>query len=146
MQFNAINLFGLAIVAIMMIPNCIYAVRFRGAVNRCNNKLMNAAEQLGRYGSFALMFLPLLVWEFSFNSVAAFLVYALGNSALLLAYLVVWVFYLKKQTPQAALALAILPTCIFLLCGITLQHILLIIAAATFGVGHIYVSCKNNKP
>lgn len=60
MEFNPINLFGFIIVVIMLIPNIIYGIKFKGLENKCTNKAMNVIEQAGRYGSMALMVLPLV--------------------------------------------------------------------------------------
>ena len=43
------------------------------------------------------------------------------------------------------MALAIIPAVIFLLSGITLQYILLVIAALIFAASHIYVTWQNVK-
>lgn len=144
MQFNFINLLGFIIVAVMLIPNIIYGIKFKGLENKCTNKAMNVIEQAGRYGSMALMVLPLFVWEFGFSSVFMMFVYLLGNGILLFTYLLVWVFYFKKQTMGKAMILAIAPTCIFFLSGATLYHWALVVAAVIFGVGHIYVTYQNN--
>ena len=145
MEFNPINLFGFIIVAIMLIPNIIYGIKFKDAENKCTNKVMNIIEQVGRYGSMALMVLPLFVWEFGFSGVYMMLVYLFGNGILLLTYLVIWIFYFKKQTMGKALALAIIPTSIFFLSGVTLYHWTLVVAAVAFGIGHIFVTYQNNK-
>ena len=105
---------------------------------------MNVIEQAGRYGSMALMVLPLFVWEFGFSSVFMMFVYLLGNGILLFTYLLVWVFYFKKQTMGKAMILEIAPTCIFFLSGATLYHWVLVVAAVIFGVGHIYVTDQIN--
>ena len=144
MEFNLINLMGFIIVAVMLIPNIIYGIKFKGLENKCTNKAMNVIEQAGRYGSMALMVLPLFVWEFGFSSVFMMFVYLLGNGILLFTYLLVWVFYFKKQTMGKAMILAIAPTCIFFLSGVTLYHWALVVAAVIFGVGHIYVTYQNN--
>lgn len=144
MQFNFINLMGFIIVAVMLIPNIIYGIKFKGLDNKCTNKAMNVIEQAGRYGSMALMVLPLFVWEFGFSSVFMMFVYLLGNGILLFTYLLLWVFYFKKQTMGKAMILAIAPTCIFFLSGVTLYHWALVVAAVIFGVGHIYVTYQNN--
>lgn len=142
--WNWINLFGLIIVVLMLLPNIIYAMKFRDAKNRCNNKAMNILEQVGRYGSMLFMVVNVF-GEYGFASVGAFLVYLFGNSALLLGYWIVWVLYFFKQKPWKSLALAILPTLIFLISGLTLQYVLLIFCAVLFGVAHIYVTWKNVK-
>ena len=43
-----INVFGLCIVIAILVPNIIYAFRFRGVENKCTNKVMNIIEQIGR--------------------------------------------------------------------------------------------------
>ena len=145
MEFGWINLFGGIIVMLMMIPNIVYALKNRDEQNLCENKLMNAVEQAGRYGCIALMWLPLLVWKFGFKSVPEMLLYFAGNGALLLIYWLVFARYLKKRTARRALALAVLPACIFLLSGLLLRHWLLVGFAVLFAVGHIYVTAVNMR-
>ena len=106
---------------------------------------MNIIEQFGRYGCFILMWLPLFVWKFGFGSVAEMFIYMIGNLALLLAYLIIWIFYFRRQSVGKALALAILPTLIFFLSGLTLRHWVLVILSVMFGIGHIYVTWQNNR-
>lgn len=142
MEFGWINVFGAVIIIIMMIPNIIFAVKNKDMTNRCDSRLMNVIEQIGRYACIVLMWLPLLVWKFGFQSVFEMLVYIGGSGVLLAAYLVIWVFYFKKPSMNTAVALAVIPTIIFLLCGILLRHWLLVAAALLFGVGHIYVTVK----
>ena len=142
--WNWMNLFGLMIVVLMLLPNIIYAMKFRDAKNQCNNKVMNTLEQVGRYGSMLFMVVNVF-GEYGFASVGAFLVYLFGNGALLLGYWIVWVLFFFKQKPWKSLALAILPTLIFLISGLTLQYVLLILCAVLFGVAHIYVTWQNVK-
>ena len=143
MEFGWINFLGAGIVLVMLLPNLVYALNNRGAKNRCRNKLMNVIEQVGRYGCFLLMWLPLLVWEFGFQKLELLVIYLFGNGLLLCAYLIVWVFYFKGKSTCKSMLLAILPTCIFLLSGLTLHHWLLVFSAALFGVGHLYVTWQN---
>lgn len=140
-----INVFGLCIVIAIMIPNIVYAIKFRGAENKCTNKTMNVLEQIGRYGCMFLLICNIGKGGFGFGSITAFLVYMIGNVVLLIAYWVVWMLYFIKQNRWKSVTLAVIPTAIFLLSGITLQHIFLIIAAAIFGIGHIYVTWQNVK-
>ena len=145
MEFGWINLAGGIIVILMLIPNIVYALKNRGEKNLCANKLMNAMEQIGRYGCIVLMWLPLLVWKFGFKSVPEMLLYLGGNGALLLAYWLVYARYLKRRTAGRAMALAVIPACIFLLSGLLLRHWLLVGFALLFAVGHIYVTAVNVK-
>lgn len=143
MEFGWINLFGGVIVLLMLIPNIIYALKNRDEQNLCANRVMNTMEQAGRYGCIALMWFPLLVWKFGFKSVPEMLLYFVGNGALLLAYWLVFARYMKARTVRRAMALAILPACIFLLSGLLLRHWLLVGFGLLFAVGHIYVTAIN---
>ena len=138
-----LNIFGLILVVLILVPNIIYAFKFRDQQNKCTNKIMNIIEQVGRYGCMFLMIFNIGIAEFGFASKAMFLVYLIGNAAFLLSYLIIWILYFKKQTYWKQLALTIIPTCLFLLSGITMQHYLLVIWSVIFGIGHIYVTNKN---
>ena len=140
------NYFGLAIIAIIMIPNIVYAIRHKdGGENAYYNKSAVIAEQIGRYGCMAFMIfnIPYTYFNFWFNH--ALTVYLAINGVLCLAYLLVWVITWSKQGKFKALALSVLPTAIFLFSGIMLASIPLIVFAVVFGVCHILISCKNAK-
>ncbi len=143
MEFGWINLFGGVIVLLMLIPNIVYALKNRDEKNLYANRVMNAMEQVGRYGCIVLMWLPLLVWKFGFGSVPEMLLYFQGNGALLVAYWLVFARYMREKTARRALALAVLPACIFLLSGLLLRHWLLAGFALLFAVGHICVTVKH---
>ena len=140
---NWLNMFGLILVVLLLIPNIIYAIKVRNQQNKCTNKIMNVLEQVGRYGCMFLMVFNIGIAEFGFNSVGAFLIYLIGNALLMIAYWIIWMLYFYKQTYWEQMALAAIPTCLFLLSGITMQHYLLIIFGVIFGIGHIYVTIRN---
>ena len=146
MEFGWINLFGGSLVALMLAPNIVYALRHRDRQNRCRNRFMNVLEQVGRYACIVLMWLPLLVWKFGFKSVGEMLAYFLGNGVLLTVYWAVYALYLRRETPRRAVILAVAPACIFLMSGVLLRHWLLAAFAVLFAVGHIYVTVKNLDP
>ena len=145
MEFGWINLFGAVIVVIMLIPNVIFAVKGKGAENKCKDVFVNCVEQFGRYACIILMWLPLLVWKFGFSSVVEMVLYLFCNGILLLAYLICWAIYLKRPSGRLEMCLAILPTAIFLFSGLLLRHWLLFFAAVLFGSGNIYVTKQNNQ-
>lgn len=140
---NWLNIFGLIIVVLLLIPNIIYAIKVKKQQNKCTNKFMNIMEQTGRYGCIFLMVFNIGIAEFGFGSVGAFLVYLLGNTLLMIFYWIIWMLYFNKQTYGKQVLLAVIPVCIFLLSGITMLHYLLIIFGFIFGIGHIYVTNKN---
>lgn len=165
--WNWINLFGLLLIALLLIPNIIYAIKHKDERNLCDNRCMNVIEQTGRYGSMLFMMVCLREGGFVFPSVAWFLVYVFGNTLLLIAYWVVWGLYFhvartevtgwvegpvsifiagKRRSKSAGLlkmSLAVIPSCLFLLSGITQGYFPLIVSAILFAAGHIYVTYQN---
>lgn len=141
--FHWLNLFGLIIVILILLPNIIYAIRFKDVKGRKQNMVMVILEQAGRYASMFLMVFNIGIAEFGFASVGAFDLYLLGNVILLLLYWLIWFLYFVKQERWKSMALAVIPTMLFLLSGITLRHILLVISAVIFGVGHIYITWRS---
>ena len=146
MEFGWINLFGAGIIVLIMIPNIIYAAGQKQDETQIEvPRGLSACEQVGRYGCIILMWLPLLVWKFGFGSVEEFLIYLIGNGALLLCYYLSWMLYSRKKTLSVAMALAIIPTAIFLLSGILLQHWLLVAFAILFGACHCTITYMKHK-
>jgi len=139
------NLTGLIFMVLLLAPNLFYAIKFRGAKNACTNKTFCVLEQVGRYMSMFLMIFNIGIAEFGFSGVGTWMGYFIGNAVLLLVYWVMWILYFRKQRLWVSMALAILPTGIFLLSGIMMRHILLIISAVIFGIGHCYVTYQNAK-
>ena len=143
LEMDWLNVFGLILVILLLMPNIIYAIKVKNQKNLCTNKFMNILEQTGRYACMFLMVFNIGIAELGFGSVAAFLVYGVGNVLLLLSYWVIWILYFHKQSFGKQITLAILPICLFLLSGITMRHCLLILFGLVFGVGHVYVTYKN---
>lgn len=140
-----LNVFGLIIVILLLIPNMVYAANYRDVTNKCTNKVMNILEQIGRYGCMFLMVFHIGIAEDGFSSIAMFLVYLIGNAVLMLSYWVVWMMYFIKPKNSEQVALAVIPTLIFLLSGITMGHYVLIAAGIIFGIAHIYVTYQNRQ-
>lgn len=145
MTFHWINVFGGSIVAAMLIPNILFAIKHPERPSVEISRAVTVLEQIGRYGCMALMALPLFVWEFGFASPALMLVYLLGNAVLLTAYYVFWAFYFQHRTPGKALILAVLPTLIFIVSALCLRHWSLLFSAVIFGCSHIYITWRTNQ-
>jgi len=140
------NYYGLAIMAIIMIPNIIYAVRHKDeGANTYKNKYVTVAEQVDRYGCFVLMIFNIPYTYFNFWFEHALIVYLSVNGALCLTYLIFWVICRKQNGKLKALSLSVLPTCVFIFSGVILAYIPLLAVAVLFGVTHIMISYKNAK-
>lgn len=142
---NWINIFGLIIVALMLVPNIIYAYRNKNIENKCNNQIINILEQIGRYGSMLLMVFNIGIFEFGFKSEKNFLVWFISMKILLILYWAFWILYLKTPKMLFAMLLAIIPSIIFVFSGLILRHGLLAIFGIIFSFGHIFVTYQNNK-
>lgn len=145
MEYNMITVFNAVIVAILLIPSVVMAFKFKKFRNRCENTAMNICEQLGRFGSILFMILPFGVGEFGFGHVNEFLIYLSINIILLAVYLFVWMSFMNKQTYIKAVIMAVVPAAIFLVCGVTLRHFILIFCAVMFFFGHLYVTTSNYR-
>lgn len=144
MVLNLINFIQVAIVWILIIPDLLFAIH-REKRETKKNSAASITEQFGRYASMLLMVLPLGLHEFGFGSPEEMIIYFSANGILLLAYIIIYVLFFKKQNFIKAILLAIIRILVFGLCGILLRHWFLVIFAGIFAVGHICVTAKDYK-
>ena len=138
------NYYGLAIMAIVMIPNIAYAVKHKSdSTNTYNNKAAEILEQIGRYGCMAFMVFNVPYTYFNFWFDYALICYLSVNGSLCLAYLIFWIVCWNRSGKLKALSLSIIPTAIFLYSGIVVANIPLIAFSILFGITHILISYKN---
>ena len=145
MEFNWINIFGGVIVALMLIPNIIYALKNKEETPEKSKIVARITEQVGRYACMLLMIVPLFVGEFGFSPLEFMFNYLIGNLILLVFYYIFWVLFAKNKSLDKALALAAIPTLIFINSAISVKHWTLLVFALLFGASHIYITYKNNK-
>ena len=109
------NVFGLIFIAVIMIPNVVFAIKCKdGFDNKWNNKYVEVTEQVGRLGCFGFMIINIPGTWFGWWS-------------------------------DEALALSIIPLMLFLFSGIMSRSVLLIIASVLFAPSHIVILYKNVK-
>lgn len=138
------NYYGLIVMAIIMIPNIVYAVKRKGGdTEPYSNKIVTTLEQIGRYGCMLLMVFNIpftyIGFYFSFGEI----VYCIGNAALLVAYILSWIFLFKHDGIVKALLLSILPSLIFVFSSVMIADIPLFVCSVLFSFAHILVSVKN---
>ena len=141
---NWFNYYGLGIMAVIMIPNIIYAVKHKGGGNSYHNKFVGISEQIGRYGCMVFMIFNIPYTYFNFWFDNALIVYLSINGGLCLAYLLFWVICWNRTDKLKALSLSIIPSCIFLFSGVVLVNIPLIAFSVIFAINHILISYKNS--
>ena len=143
---NWLNIFGLIVVAVIMIPNILFAMKCKdGFVNKWNNKFVETVEQIGRFGCFGFMIINIPGTWFGWWSDEAFAVYLVVDALLVTLYCVIWAICFRKSSVFRALALSIIPSVLFLFSGIMSRSILLTIAALLFAPSHIMLSYQNAK-
>lgn len=141
-----LNVFGLVMVAVIMIPNVLFAMKCKdGFVNKWNNKSVETVEQIGRFGCFGFMIINIPGTWFGWWSDEAFAVYLVVDAVLVTLYCVIWAACFRKSSVFRALALSIIPSVLFLFSGIMSRSILLTIAAVLFAPSHILISYQNAK-
>lgn len=141
-----LNVFGLVMVAVIMIPNILFAMKCKdGFVNKWNNKSVETVEQIGRFGCFGFMIINIPGTWFGWWSDEAFAVYLVVDAVLVTLYCVIWAACFRKSSVFRALALSIIPPVLFLFSGIMSRSILLTIAAVLFAPSHILISYQNAK-
>lgn len=138
------NIFGLAFITAIMIPNIIFALKHKKAFeNRYHNKTIEIIEQIGRFGCFGFMIFNIPTTWFGWWSDEAFAIYLMVDAVLIVLYCTIWVIYWRKNNVFKAMALSIIPSAIFLFSGIMCRSILLIISSLLFAPAHIFISYKN---
>lgn len=138
------NYYGLIIVAVMMIPNIVYAIKCKGNFgDSYHNKAVEILEQIGRYACFILMIFNIPYTWIGFYFSYGLIVYLAVNIALLAAYCIGWVVLWNKPGIVKALLLSILPSIIFIFSGVMIASIPLIVFSVLFAAMHILISVKN---
>ena len=141
---NWFNYYGLIFVAVILIPNVIFAIKCKdGFENKWKNKVVETAEQIGRFGSFIFMIFNIPKTYFGFWFDGGFIAYIVVESVLAAAYCAIWAICFKKPSVFRALSLSITPSVMFLFGGIVTGSIILSVFAAIFSPCHILLSYKN---
>ena len=143
---NWFNGYGLLFVAVIMIPNIVFAVKCKdGFQNKWDNRFVETVEQIGRFGCFLFMVVNIPGTWFGWQSDKALAAYLIVDAVLTAAYCLIWIICFKKSSMFRALALSILPSLLFLFSAVTIRSVLLGIAAVLFAPSHILLSYKNAK-
>lgn len=140
------NVFGTIIIAIIMIPNIVFAIKCKDEFqNKYQNKVVEIVEQIGRYGCFVFMMfnIPGTVLGWYFDN--AIVIYKVVDIVLVLLYCIIWIVCFNKNNMFRALALSVIPSVLFFFSGVVSLSIPLIVASLLFAPSHILLSYKNAK-
>ena len=140
------NVFGLVFIAVIMIPNIIFAIKNKeGFENKRKNRFLEVAEQIGRIGCFVFMIINIPGTGCGWRSDEAFAVYLITDTLLIAVYCAIWIVCFRKNSVFRALALSGIPSVLFLFSGIMSRSVLLIISSVIFAPSHIIISYRNAK-
>lgn len=140
------NAFGAIFVAVITIPNIVFAMRCKGGFeNKWHNKYIEAAEQVGRFGCFGFMIINVPRTWFGWWSDEAFAAYLIVDTILAMLYCAIWIVYFKKNSVFRALTLSTIPSVLFLFSGVMSRSMLLIVSSVLFAPSHIVISCRSGK-
>lgn len=147
MEFGWINIFGGAVVLLVMLPNIAYFIKNRSE-NKTEDKgsrLLHIFEQVGRYGCMLFMLFPVSVKKTGFKSEEAFALYLILNAVFIALYYISFAVYIKKKSLLASFSAAALPAVIFLFCAVLLSNFPLILTAVIFGTAHLRITYLTHK-
>ena len=100
-----LNIFGLCIASVILIPNIVFAMKCKdGFENKWHNKYVEIAEQIGRFGCFAFMIFNVPGTCFGWPSNEAFAAYVIADGALAALYCLIWFVCFRKSSVFRALA------------------------------------------
>lgn len=139
------NYLGLIFVALLLIPNVIFAITNRGLQREQEGRALEIFEQIGRYGSMIFMIFNIPYTTFGFYFANGQFVYIAVNSTLMFAYYLSWILFWRRDCLIKSLLLSIIPSCLFIVSGVFLANIPLIAFAILFAIFHILISTKRTK-
>lgn len=138
-----LNIYGLIVMIIIMMPNIIYALKEKNLESKYHNKIVELIEQIGRFGSMGLMIFNIPLLDYGYWFASGKFLYVISISILVVLYCFIWYLYFKNASIKNAMLLAIIPTLIFLISGIIQGKILLILSSILFGVSHSIITYNN---
>lgn len=138
------NRYGIPVLAVLLIPNIIFAIVNKEEKNDSVplNRGLKAFEQIGRIATIFFMIFSLGIVGKGFLSDYMRNFWIITVAFLLVFYILCWIFYYRSRAHSLAMALAIVPSIIFILTGLLEQDPPLLMFGIVFAIGHIYVTSK----
>ena len=141
--FGWINIFGIIIDVLLLIPLIIFAVKFKNRKHGPVPKCFSIGEKI-----FIFICLGLMVWnlgleEYAFKFDIYFELYLLSNIVLLVAYYAIWVSFFFKQRTWKRIATACIMLSVFIFSAMWLDHRALGSFVAWMGVTHVFVAAQD---
>ena len=139
-----INLTGIFLMSIVLIPNIIYLFKNRQLENKCSKTII-ILENILRYSCFIMMCFNIGFIQKGFTSEKNELLWIMISFMLVALYCITWYTYYIKQSLVKFLLLAIFPSILFIESSLLLQNYVFLVISIIFSILHIYVSYINYK-
>ena len=136
------NYIGLIIVAAILTPNIVYALKHDHPDNNGIPKALAVLENIGRYGCMVFMVFNIPYTWFPLFIEGGLVVYIVVNAVLAVAYIVLFIAFWNKSGMAKAMLLSVIPSLIFLFSGIMLISLPLLLFATLFAYSHVFISAK----
>lgn len=138
------NFYGLIFIAVIMIPNIIFAMKHKdGFVNKYKNKAVETLEQVGRIGCFVFIFFNIKPAVLGYWFKGGWIVYLVSGAVLTVAYVLGWIVFRNESSVRKSMYLSIVPSVLFIVCGVFTLNIPLMVSSLIFTPCHIIISYKN---
>ena len=138
------NFYGLIFIAVIMIPNIIFAMKHKdGFVNKYKNKAVETLEQVGRIGCFVFIFFNIQPAVLGYWFKGGWVAYLVSGAVLTVAYVLGWIVFRNESSVRKSMYLSIVPSVLFIVCGVFTLNIPLMVSSLIFTPCHIIISYKN---
>ena len=138
------NFYGLVFIAVIMIPNIIFAMKHKdGFVSKYKNKAVETLEQVGRIGCFVFIFFNIKPAVLGCWFKGGWIAYLVSGAVLTVAYVLGWIVFRNESSVRKSMYLSIVPSVLFIVCGVFTLNIPLMVSSLIFTPCHIIISYKN---
>lgn len=138
---NVFNPFGMVFSAVLILPHIIYRRKHTIDNTIYTNKAMYYIDRMGRFFSLLLMSLHSGVLERGFTEPKQLMerFWIISTAAMLLAYLLLWVLFMKHERKSAAYLIVAVSAAVIIFSGILQVNTLLFTAGFIYLAGELYI-------
>lgn len=141
------NVYGALFVIGLMLPNIMYFSMQKESEKMVVEEIqsLELMEQIARFGCIIFMMMAVNGVCRGFYFPYSLAIYIIGNLVLLLLYWLCWLGLWKHPSLYHKMALAILPSLLFLFSSLIRGDSLLFISAILFAYAHIRITYQNGR-
>lgn len=142
--FDVINVYGLLVTIVLIIPHIVYARTHNYDLSAVDNRAMLYISRIGKYCSAFLMAVNIGVLEEGFTSPEIVMksFWLISVSVMTTLYVLLWILFFKKESKAFAYAITVLSAIIVMFSGLLQVKTLLLTAGIVYLIGELYVTSK----